>query len=425
MKYVDATIVIPCYNHNELLLGALASIAQLRPLPKKVIVVDDGSDTPIELDDYPFPSSLTVIRQSNMGLAAARNTGLRSVSTHWVMFLDADDELYPGALGHLPSDKVVSNIDVFVSGYTLQRDGEKSDVFPQIGDPIAALLRGNPAPVHCYCFKVPKLQSIGFDETDELHGGHEDYDFICKLALRKSTFATIHTVSCKYIKRSGSMSSHIENMNKTRVKVWTRFFLQCPVQSDNQVMAALSFFKQYWRHIAQFVPEKMDAVTEHLRKCLQANASNSAEIKFMLADLPESLAACIWPADSQIQAPKPLHTLQHELLDWRVQEVVRGIALQRFHTMLRALEGKQEIRSLVLWGANDIAKMLLTISQRLIRVIVVDSARAGGQLMGSHILHPDEVEFTSDTVVLITAHRYYDDIYSHLLSNGVNKERVF
>jgi glycosyltransferase involved in cell wall biosynthesis len=90
------SIVIPCYNHARFLADAIQSTdGNQRPL--EIIVVDDGStDDSWEVAGY-FPQ-VHRLRQSNEGLASARNRGLRESHGEFVTFLDADDRLLPGAI---------------------------------------------------------------------------------------------------------------------------------------------------------------------------------------------------------------------------------------------------------------------------------------------------------------------------------------
>jgi len=94
-------VIIPVYNRAHLLERAIGSVWAQRPmLPAEVLVVDDGSD-----DDTPEVAkrfgARIVSHPENLGLAAARNTGLRSTSQPWVALLDSDDEWLPGHLAHL------------------------------------------------------------------------------------------------------------------------------------------------------------------------------------------------------------------------------------------------------------------------------------------------------------------------------------
>ncbi|HYT65362.1 MAG TPA: glycosyltransferase [Vicinamibacterales bacterium] len=90
------SVVIPCYNQARFLADAIGS-ARSDVFPVEVLVVDDGS-TDGSADVAGGFSSVTLIRQENRGLAAARNRGLTASTGSFVIFLDADDELLPGGI---------------------------------------------------------------------------------------------------------------------------------------------------------------------------------------------------------------------------------------------------------------------------------------------------------------------------------------
>ena len=98
----DTTAVIPCFNYGRYLGEAVASVLEQGPVTPRVIVVDDGSterDTHAALDD--LPRGVEVLRLENGGVASARNAGLARAETPFVLPLDADDRLAPGALAAL------------------------------------------------------------------------------------------------------------------------------------------------------------------------------------------------------------------------------------------------------------------------------------------------------------------------------------
>ena len=96
------SIVIPAYNYAHFLRRAVISACTQKGADVEVLVVDDGStdDTPAVMSELgtEFGERLTYHRQANQGPAAARATGLALARHDWLVFLDADDELLPGAL---------------------------------------------------------------------------------------------------------------------------------------------------------------------------------------------------------------------------------------------------------------------------------------------------------------------------------------
>jgi GT2 family glycosyltransferase len=90
------TVVIPCFNQARFLPAAVASVRAQDDGRIACVVVNDGST-----DDTAAVAAklgVRVLDQSNRGVSEARNAGLAVVETELVVFLDADDELLPGAV---------------------------------------------------------------------------------------------------------------------------------------------------------------------------------------------------------------------------------------------------------------------------------------------------------------------------------------
>ena len=91
------TVIIPCHNYARFIGDAISSVNKSEQADVEIIVVDNDSD------DNPEPivrsfSRTKYIRQPNVGVSKARNVGLAESRGRFVVFLDADDMLAPGAL---------------------------------------------------------------------------------------------------------------------------------------------------------------------------------------------------------------------------------------------------------------------------------------------------------------------------------------
>jgi len=91
------SIVIPCFNQSRYLPAALSSVHRQDWPNVESIVIDDGSSDDTSRIAHNFGAT-KVRRQGNQGLSAARNAGLSVAQGEFVVFLDADDELFPCAL---------------------------------------------------------------------------------------------------------------------------------------------------------------------------------------------------------------------------------------------------------------------------------------------------------------------------------------
>jgi glycosyltransferase involved in cell wall biosynthesis len=89
------SVVIPTYNRADTIQRAIRSVQFQTQEDWELIVVDDGSqDNTAEIVAGMDPR-LQLIRQTNQGVTAARNAGLRRATGRYLAFLDSDDEWLP------------------------------------------------------------------------------------------------------------------------------------------------------------------------------------------------------------------------------------------------------------------------------------------------------------------------------------------
>ena len=93
------SVLIPVYNVAAWLPRCLDSVCSQSYANLQILCVDDGStdESPAILAAYAARDArITVIRQENGGLSAARNTALEHATGEWIAGVDSDDYLAPG-----------------------------------------------------------------------------------------------------------------------------------------------------------------------------------------------------------------------------------------------------------------------------------------------------------------------------------------
>ncbi len=104
MSHPTFSIVITTYNRARIVCRCIDScLAQSRE-DFEIVVVDDGSSdqtAALLAERYPDPRLRIVVHESNRGINPARHTGAAHARGEWVVVIDSDDELLPGALARL------------------------------------------------------------------------------------------------------------------------------------------------------------------------------------------------------------------------------------------------------------------------------------------------------------------------------------
>jgi len=91
------SVIVPAFNAEATLADALRSALAQSYDNVEIIVVDDGSTDRSAEVAAGFPG-VTLIRQANAGVAAARNAGIAASTGEWLAPLDADDLWHPTKL---------------------------------------------------------------------------------------------------------------------------------------------------------------------------------------------------------------------------------------------------------------------------------------------------------------------------------------
>lgn len=97
----DVSVIIPAWNAEATLRETVTSVTRQSHTALEIFIVDDGSTdrtADIASDLASADPRITLIRQDNAGVAAARNAGLARARGVWAAWLDADDLWHPAKI---------------------------------------------------------------------------------------------------------------------------------------------------------------------------------------------------------------------------------------------------------------------------------------------------------------------------------------
>ena len=113
---LDFTIVTPSFNYGHFIDDCLKSVAMQHGVALEHLIYDAGSvdDTLEVIAKYPHAK---VVQEADKGMSDAINKGFKAAKGKWVMWLNADDLLKPGALKAILDFAEGKDHDVIYSGW--------------------------------------------------------------------------------------------------------------------------------------------------------------------------------------------------------------------------------------------------------------------------------------------------------------------
>jgi GT2 family glycosyltransferase len=177
------SVVIPVRDQGCYLDEAVASARECGYAPLEIVVVDDGSTDPQTLAVLENLTDITLVRQPNRGLPAARNAGIAAARGEYVVPLDADDLLPAGfvAAGVLALQRLA---DLGCVGGTVHNFGLLEHVGSPVGYVPDMSLVVNTFGRATGVFRTSAVRDVG--GYDESLPAYEDWDLY--LRLRKGGY---------------------------------------------------------------------------------------------------------------------------------------------------------------------------------------------------------------------------------------------
>lgn len=114
------SIIMPVYNVKDYIRKAVLSVINQTYFNIELILVDDGDtykSTEIVTDLIENDDRIKLIKRTNGGLSAARNTGLEFCKGEYVLFLDSDDFIEKDLVEKVLHTAEKNNSDIVVFGY--------------------------------------------------------------------------------------------------------------------------------------------------------------------------------------------------------------------------------------------------------------------------------------------------------------------
>ena len=230
------SIIIPAYNAARFLRFTLESVISQSYDNLEILVIDDGStDNTVEIaSSYAIKDDrITILKQENKGVAAARNRGIECSKGLFIAFVDADDIWHPTAVVKMLNCFKRSSSELAVV-YAWSLDIDYNNV-PTVGVPVSRARGYVYALLLCHNFlgnasstmiRAAHLKSL-YGYRTEFNIGCEDWDLYLRLA-KKFHYEFIPEFLVAYRKFPESMSSNTAKMNRSHTQVIDKLRAEYP-----------------------------------------------------------------------------------------------------------------------------------------------------------------------------------------------------
>ena len=226
------TVAVAMYQSEDTIRELLESVVEQVGTDVEILIVDDAStDGSVKaarsVDSHGIPVRI-VEHKKNQGLGPSRNTAVAEAAGDYIFFVDADDEVLPGALGAITSRLKSSDLDIAFIGTVENKRGRDAPLH----DPAAltALATASaPWSIDTHpelLFLPPSTWSKVFrrdflrEEAIEFPPGyHQDLPSSTEALLRAKRVGAIDHLCYRYIRRGEGSSATRSKGTKTLVRV--------------------------------------------------------------------------------------------------------------------------------------------------------------------------------------------------------------
>lgn len=219
------SVVIPMYNYGRYLPQTVESLINQTYPVKEIIMVNDGSpDNSLEVANELVKKysdhKLIIVDKPNGGLASARNAGIKVTTSEYIMCLDSDDILVPGAIAEHMG---LIEDDMTVAQCGLMEFGERHISYsPTTPTSLERILRANT--IFCNAVFSKRMWEVvgGYDESETLRYGREDHEFWVRLLAAGCYVRTSDFIALRYRVHQNNMTKMTLHPNWGKVEEYFR-----------------------------------------------------------------------------------------------------------------------------------------------------------------------------------------------------------
>lgn len=216
---IKYSVIIPVYNLENHIIRTLDSLSN-RPENTEIIIVNDGStdNSWTVIEEYISGhdvSDIQLLKEPNLGVSIARNTGIEAARGEYLIFVDGDDICSRDIFERI-DPKTEDKPDMVVCRFGTDDGANIKESQPRFinseysGAEFCRTLLSGENRIRIGSFAIRKdliiQKNLRFTEKCAIC---EDVEFIYKAVLSSNSIKTLNDMCYTYIKRDGSAMNNI------------------------------------------------------------------------------------------------------------------------------------------------------------------------------------------------------------------------
>lgn len=435
------SVVVPVYNVDAYLKDCLDSLISQTVSFKEIILVNDGStDSSREIcDKYcKMNSNMHLINQSNQGLSAARNTGLKYVKGEYIVFIDPDDYVTPDMNESIQKILETKDLDIlYYNADVVNEIGEDGDDRPIVRSEklngymmsgMEFLEKSFPDDYNASaCMAVFRKSFLSEHHICFPFGlYYEDNIFFIQTVMRaKKVFCVPNRFYIRRLRKNSIMTGPMSRKKCTdHIKVYILIWEELFNYEHKEIFR--EFYKKYlsvrMRMTFDLVKNyiKDEVVCKHLGEMMEIfmqkwfflyeSASLDWDDVCALQLISRFLSDTSNDKDSQTKC-------------YQLNKAIERMLVKRLEMLPLDSPGKK----VGIYGTGKHTSILLEIFEHYIGQIdcdlfFVESENKKDTFMGRKVVYCDEVP--NNAYVIISSWIYRDEMFEALLKNKIKKDRI-
>ena len=182
------SVIVPTYNYSNFIEKCIKSILQQSYQKIEIIVIDDGSTDDTLKVLQKFENRILIYSQTNSGVSAARNAGIRISKGDYIAFLDADDWWEPSKVEKQMIAMTESNSDISYSFYVASNMEDRNvpinspELNGKLGTEYLRTPLTSPIPLPC-SNAIIKKEQIGKNIFNTRLSNSADWEFFARVSI--------------------------------------------------------------------------------------------------------------------------------------------------------------------------------------------------------------------------------------------------